>query len=170
MRYEVNAVQQVLEMGQPKTDQHGNLSFKVWVHDAEKGMVEFFKNVKPGHEPKKGDFLEGSLAQAVSKAGNQYWKFTPEQKPFGGGFGSPAPSRMDNPEVQDQIMRQNALTNAVAYCSAKNPKDMTVDAVLDTASRFARFSKTGSVHSETVDRIAHTDAPVPDFSDEVDMS
>lgn len=167
-RYTIKSVQQMMgDDGQPKTDNYGNLSFKVWVQDGPEGITDFFRNVKPGHEPKAGDTLDGTLTRETSKAGNQYWKFTADRPAFQGGFGGGAPARRDDPEVQDQIIRQNALTNAVAYCSAKDSAKMTVDAVLDTAARFARFSKTGSVHATAMDLL---NTPPEDFSDEIDMS
>lgn len=110
-----NAVQQLDDEGNPKLDSYKNESYKVFVTDEEGTIYNFFKSVKPGNSIKKGDILEGRVEHVESKAGNMYWKFTSDQKPFGGnrGVGS-----TDNPERQESIQRQASLKQAVVRNAA----------------------------------------------------
>jgi hypothetical protein len=85
MKYTINNATQMLdEQGNPKTDNYGNHSFKVFAKDEDGNIYDFFKNVKPGNQVRNGDILEGTVTQEVSKAGNKYWKFTSAPKEFGG--------------------------------------------------------------------------------------
>jgi hypothetical protein len=84
--------------------------------------------------PKVGDQLEGTIEDT------QYGrKFRKERKEGGqvGGYKS-------NPETQKQIIRQNALTNAVAYCIAKSQADKKYELsgkhVIQVATYFAKYS------------------------------
>ena len=64
-----------------------------------------------------------------------------------GQFGSKMAYKRD-PEVEQQIIRQNSLTNAVAYCTAKSGlmdkkdalKYLTGKEIIEVASYFARYS------------------------------
>lgn len=87
--------------------------------------------------PKAGDVLEGEITQT-----NYGPKFKKASKGgFGGGW-------KQDPETRKEIMRQNALTNAVQFCIAKAnmmSKEKGLDylsgkQVLQVATYFARFS------------------------------
>lgn len=91
--------------------------------------------------PKIGEEIEGTVE--TTQYGKKFKK-TPSTQGFGGNAGG----RHNDPEVQNAIIRQNALTNAVAYVTAKanlmskaeGEKYMTGKEVLEVANTFASFS------------------------------
>lgn len=87
-------------------------------------------------EPKTGDVLEGTIEDT------QYGKkFKKALAPFGG-------SQKSDPATQKAIIRQNALTNAVNYVTAKaqlmkpeeGMKYMSGKGVVQVATYFAKYS------------------------------
>jgi len=87
--------------------------------------------------PKVGDVLEGTIEQ--SNFGPKFKK----AKPAFGGNGK------QDPETSKQIIRQNSLTNAVNYCTAKANlmdkkealKFLTGKEIIQVATYFAKYSE-----------------------------
>ena len=108
--------------------------------DGEAEAVEIVQ--KPDSpEPKTGDEVEGDIETT------QYGrKFKRERQGYNGGGGK------SDPATQKAIIRQNSLTNAVAYCTAKANlmeqkkalEYLTGKQVMQVATYFAKYSE-GSV-------------------------
>lgn len=170
-----NAVRNLDDSGNQQKDDYGNVSWKIFVKDSSDKIYSFFKNAKPEREFKIGDSLEGNISQEVSKAGKDYWKFIEERQgpPGGKSYGK-------SPEEQDAIIRQNALTNSVAYSigfanllmqGTPTQKKRALEvldgkSVLKTASFFAKFSK-GEVNFNDLDI---SDKETTSHLDNLDMS
>ena len=105
--------------------------------DGEAEAVEIVQKPE-SPEPKTGDEVEGDIETT------QYGrKFKRERQGYNGGGGK------SDPATQKAIIRQNSLTNAVAYCTAKANlmeqkealKYLTGKGVIQTATYFAKYSE-----------------------------
>ncbi len=116
--------------------------------------------------PKVGETIEVTVEET------QYGKKAKkvQQNAFQGGS---RPAHTDDPAKQAMIVRQNALTNAVAFLSAigtieKTSLGLTEENVLLVATKFAAFSQGTPLPASVVDVVKNTppsyfdDAPFPE--------
>lgn len=132
--------------GQPKVDSYGNKRYRLFVTD-ENGQISNFGKGYKGEPNKPGDVLDGVLEEKAGTNGT-YLQFKAERSSWGGG--SSHSGYVEDPKRQASIIRQNALTNAVAFQQAyatlnKKPESLTSDNVLLVAAKFAKFSE-GEYH------------------------
>lgn len=115
--------------------------------------------------PAAGSTLEGTIEE--TKYGKRFKKDRQA-----GGFGGGARGR--SPEERDEIMRQNALTNAVAYVTAKaslmdkkaGQEYMNGKQVIQVATFFHKYSK-GQVTVVNQDEQPNEDGETPPTEPEV---
>lgn len=120
-------------------------TYKIMV-DGETEAVEI--NKKPGNVPKVGDVLYGTLDE--TEFGIKF-KADPNARP---GVAASGGYRGKSPEEQDAIMRMNALTNAVTYCSGN--EKATVDYVCEVAGDFHKWLR-GELKVDTTPAVTDAD-------------
>jgi hypothetical protein len=110
MKYVLRQAKPKLYNGEQQRDNYGNLKYEIVLEDEKGELTPLNKSFKTA--PSVGQELNGSIVEREYN-GSKYKAFEAEQKAFGGS------GRVENPERQNSIERQNSLTNAVNYCIAK---------------------------------------------------
>lgn len=120
---------------------------KIYPFDDQKGVADAFADAK------EGDVYEVNFR----KNDRDFWEFVPTPTKVGGkaevATSTPAKKEQWVPDAERQrlIVRQNAVTNAVAYSASKEPKGVTITPaeVIEVAKQFEAYvfgeTKTGDI-------------------------
>jgi len=164
MEYTIKAVAKIKD----RPSDYGTMTDYMLTFDNGEAAQLSQKQTTPA--PVEGSKIEGAIEQST-------WgpKFKKVQKAFGGGGG-----RQQDPEVQNYIIRQNALTNAVAYVLGKAAYMKQPEAlefisgkeIIQVATYFSAYSRGKVTVTMTPDEIAKEfgyDSPVKTQEEGIDL-
>lgn len=141
-KYTVKTITPKLDQstGETQVDNYGNKKYQLFVTD-EAGQIHGFNKGYKGEPNKVGDILEGTIEVRTGNNGGTYNVFKADNAggftPRGGGYQS-------DPEEQQRIMRQHAVTDSLTFHNLLKTKDLTTKEVIYQAEIFMRYYNNGT--------------------------
>ena len=173
MKYKIKSIMPKLDQntGEIQVDNYGNKKYQLFVTD-EAGQTHGFGKGYKGEPNKVGETLEGTIEVRTGNSGGTYNVFKADNA---GGFQPRSGGYQRDPEEQQRIMRQHAVTDSLSFHNLTKTKDLTTKEVIFQAEIFMRYYNDGvkqpenTIAAQAVAAMSNT--PVEEISiDEVDLS